>query len=109
MTVARMVNKRDWKQMKITRGALVLVVLQIVVTLGYLVLDKPHQIQLERYAVLTPDNLFVHGRVWTLVTSPFLELNFVSLILSLLMLWMFVPTLERFWGTTRFYRFVAIT
>jgi membrane associated rhomboid family serine protease len=26
-----------------------------------------------------------------------------------MMLWMFVPTLERFWGTARFYRFVAIT
>jgi len=24
-------------------------------------------------------------------------------------MWMFVPTLERFWGTARFYRFVAIT
>src|SRR5262249_4497647 len=41
--------------------------------------------------------------------SPFLELDFLSLLLDLFMLWMFVPTLERFWGTARFYRFVAIT
>ena len=47
--------------------------------------------------------------MWTLVTSPFLEVDFFSLLLSMLMLWMFVPTLERFWGTARFYRFVAIT
>ena len=26
-----------------------------------------------------------------------------------MVMWMFVPTLERFWGTARFYRFVAIT
>ena len=57
----------------------------------------------------TPDNVFHHGRVWTLVTSPLLEIDFLSLLLSLFMLWMFVPTLERFWGTTRFYRFVAVT
>lgn len=107
--MARLVNKRDWKQMKITRGALVLVVLQLVVTVVYLVLDAPTQAQARQWITLTPNNLFVHGRVWTLVTSPFLELNFVSLILALLMLWMFVPTLERFWGTRRFYRFVAIT
>jgi membrane associated rhomboid family serine protease len=47
--------------------------------------------------------------VWTLVTSPFLETDFFSLLLGLFMLWAFVPTLERFWGTARFYRFVAIT
>jgi membrane associated rhomboid family serine protease len=47
--------------------------------------------------------------VWTLVTSPLFELDFLGLIMTLLILWMFVPTLERFWGTARFYRFVAIT
>jgi len=31
------------------------------------------------------------------------------MLLSLFMLWAFVPTLERFWGTARFYRFFAVT
>jgi membrane associated rhomboid family serine protease len=47
--------------------------------------------------------------VWTLVTGVFLERNFLALVLHVSVLWMFVPTLERFWGTARFYRFVAIT
>jgi len=95
--------------MKITRGALVLAVLQIVVTLVWLVLTEPNKAVFSHWLVVTPRNMFEHGHVWALVTSPFLEVNFVSLILSLLMLWMFVPTLERFWGTTRFLRFVAVT
>ncbi|HSD89809.1 MAG TPA: rhomboid family intramembrane serine protease [Kofleriaceae bacterium] len=107
--MAKLVNKRDWKQMRITRGALILVVLQLVVTIGYLVVGKPLQVWMQEWLVLTPHHLFHQGRVWTLVTSPLLELQFVSLILTLLMLWMFVPTLERFWGTPRFYRFALIT
>lgn len=107
--MTRLTNKRDWKQLKITRGALVLVVLQLVVTVAYLVLGKAEQQWCRDYLVVTPRNLLQHGRVWTLVTSPFLELNFISLVLGLLMLWMFIPTLERFWGTARFYRFVAVT
>src|SRR5215470_11871446 len=59
--------------------------------------------------VATPENVFEHARVWTLATSPFLEIDFIGLLLHVLVLWMFVPTLERFWGTPRFYRFVAIT
>ena len=61
------------------------------------------------YVVATPENVFEHGRVWTLVTSPFLETSFISLLLQCMMLWMIVPTLERFWGTPRFYRFFAVT
>jgi membrane associated rhomboid family serine protease len=105
--VAKLVNKRDWKQMKITRGALILIVLQLVVTIG--VLAAGLKDWSEEWLVLTPHHLFHQGRVWTLVTSPLLELQFVSLILTMLMMWMFVPTLERFWGTPRFFRFFLIT
>ncbi|MEJ7598966.1 MAG: rhomboid family intramembrane serine protease [Kofleriaceae bacterium] len=61
------------------------------------------------YFAASPSNVFEHGRVWTLVTSPFLEKSFIGLLLHVVVLWMFVPTLERFWGTARFYRFFAIT
>ena len=107
--MARLTNKRDWKQMKITRGALILAVLQLVVTVVWLTLTDAYKAEFAKWFVVTPSNIFEHGRVWTLVTSPFLEDNFINLVLSLLMLWMFVPTLERFWGTTRFLRFAAIT
>ncbi|HUS30160.1 MAG TPA: rhomboid family intramembrane serine protease [Kofleriaceae bacterium] len=110
--MARFVNKRDWKQMRITRGALILAVLQVTMTIGWLCLGDTLRAQLAPWIVLTPRYLLEQGHVWTLVTAPFLEvgnLGLVSLVLSLLMLWMFVPTLERFWGTPRFLRFAAIT
>jgi membrane associated rhomboid family serine protease len=62
-----------------------------------------------KYLVASPSQVFEHYRVWTLVTSPLLEVDFLALLLTSMMLWMFVPTLERFWGTPRFFRFVAIT
>ena len=37
------------------------------------------------------------------------RIGFIELLINLFVLWAFVPTLERFWGTARFYRFVAIT
>lgn len=64
---------------------------------------------IDDWIVASPSQVFEHYRVWTLVTSPLLEVNFLSLLLTGLMMWMLVPTLERFWGTPRFLRFVAIT
>jgi len=99
----------DSSQLRITRGALVIVLLQLGLSLVYLLCSEPARETLAQWVVATPSQVFEHGRVWTLVTSPLLEVDFFSLLLGLVMLWLFVPTLERFWGTARFYRFVAIT
>lgn len=92
-----------------TRGAMVIAGLELGLSLVWLLVDKPTQLKLAQYVLATPHNVFVEGRVWTLITSNFLELGFIGLILHMLVLWQFVPTLERFWGTGRFYRFVATT
>jgi membrane associated rhomboid family serine protease len=102
-------TKRDWKQLKITRGALVVLIAQVVMSLLWVVAAPSLKADMGEYLIATPANVFTHGRVWTLVTSPLIEIDFVALVLSVLVMWMFVPTLERFWGTARFYRFVAIT
>lgn len=99
----------DSSQLRITRGALVIAGLQLGLSLVWLLADSQARSSILSWCAATTDNVFHRGRVWTLVTSPFLELDFLSLLLSMLMLWMFVPTLEKFWGTPRFYRFVAIT
>ena len=99
----------DSSQLRITRGALVIVGLQLGLSLVYLLCSDPAQKTLAQWVVATPSQVFHNYRVWTLVTSPLLEIDFFSLLLGLVMLWLFVPTLERFWGTARFYRFVAIT
>jgi membrane associated rhomboid family serine protease len=83
--------------------------IELGLTLVWLACDQATRELIVDWLVPSASNLFERGRVWTLVTGVFLELNAVALILHLLVLWMFVPTLERFWGTRRFYRFVAIT
>jgi membrane associated rhomboid family serine protease len=99
----------DTSQLRITRGALVIVLLQLGLSLVYLLCSEPARQTLAQWVVASPSQIFEHYRVWTLVTSPLLEVDFFSLLLGLVMLWLFVPTLERFWGTPRFYRFVATT
>jgi membrane associated rhomboid family serine protease len=101
--------------MRITRGALIVLGLEIGLSLVYGALgpgtaqDPGPRKLLQDYLMATPANVFVHGRVWTLATGVFFEPKLLALILHALVMWMFMPTLERFWGTARFYRFVAIT
>ena len=96
-------------QLRITRGALIVAGLEIGLSLVWLLSNVEARTTIAEWLAATPDNVWRHGRVWTLVTSPFLELDFLALLLHAVVLWSFVPTLERFWGTARFYRFVAIT
>ena len=95
--------------MRITRGALIVAGLELGLSLIWLLADPATRGLLAEWLVATPENVFEHGRVWTLATGVFLEPEFLPLVLHMMVLWMFVPTLERFWGTARFYRFVAIT
>jgi membrane associated rhomboid family serine protease len=95
--------------LRITRGALIVAGLEIGLSLVWLLCDRETRGLLEDWLVATPASVFERGRVWTLATGVFLERNPLALVLHALVLWMFVPTLERFWGTARFYRFVAIT
>jgi membrane associated rhomboid family serine protease len=95
--------------LRITRGALIVLGLEVGLSLVWLASDDATRNLLTRYLMATPANVFVEGRVWTLATGVFLEPKFLPLVLHVLVMWMFVPTLERFWGTARFYRFVAIT
>ena len=65
------------------------------------------------WLTLTPDALR-HGHVWKLVTTSLVNLDpggkgGVAFFFDLLMLWLFVPVLEGFWGTPRFLRFVVMT
>ncbi|MEO8549423.1 MAG: rhomboid family intramembrane serine protease [Kofleriaceae bacterium] len=101
--------KFDTSQLRITRGALIVVALQLGFSLVYLLVDDSTKRTLGEWLVTSPSQVFEHYRVWTLITSPLLEISFLSLLLNVFMLWMFVPTLERFWGEGRFLRFVAVT
>ena len=95
--------------LRITRGALIVAGLELGLSLVWLLSDLATRASLSQWLEATPAHVFEQGRVWTLATGVFLERDFIALILHVTVLWMFVPTLERFWGTNRFYRFVAIT
>ena len=95
--------------MRITRGALIVLGLEVGLSLVYQAGNDATRGLFEHYLMATPADVFVHGRVWTLATGVLVEPKFLALLLHVLVMWMFVPTLERFWGTARFYRFVAIT
>ena len=99
----------QFRNLGITRGALIVFGLQLGVSLVWMMCDPAARAAIEEYAVASPSQVFEHGRVWTLATSPFLETDFLQLVLQGFMMFLFVPTLERFWGTARFYRFVAAT
>lgn len=83
--------------------------LNLAVSLVWLLCDTPTRAQLAEYLIATPSGVFEHYRLWTLVSTVFLEPQLIALLLNLFILWAFIPTLERFWGTARFYRFFAIT
>jgi len=99
----------DWSQLRITRGALFVFGIQLAVSLIWLMGDRRVRGGMDEWLLASPSQIFEHYKVWTLVTSPLLERDFLALLLTGLMMWMLVPTLERFWGTPRFLRFVAIT
>jgi membrane associated rhomboid family serine protease len=99
----------DVSQLRITRGALIVAGVQIGLSLVLMLSGPATQQALGKWLVASPVSVFHEWKVWTLVTSPFLESGFLSLLLNLFMLWTFIPTLERFWGTPRFYRFFAVT
>lgn len=96
-------------QLRITPGALVIMAIHVVVSLVWLMCDAPTHARIATYVIASPSQVFESGRVWTLVTSPLFEDQFIQLLINVFILWAFIPTLERFWGTARFYRFVAIT
>jgi len=91
---------------RITRGALYLLFMEVGFSLVYLMSELKVRADIVSWLVATPDTVWREGKVWTLVTSGVLEIDFVSLIFHGFILWMFVPVLEKWWGTKRFLFFV---
>lgn len=95
--------------MRITRGAMWLLFAELGVSLVWLLLSAEPRAEMARWLVATDVSVWTDGKVWTLVTSPLLQPEPLSLIFHGLILWMFVPTIERWWGTKRFLKFALYT
>ncbi len=102
-------SRFDTSQLRITRGAMVLLFIQVGLSLVWLLSDR--SVRADLIDALAPSGtaVFERGRVWTLATGPFLETGLAELILGALMFWWFLPRLERWWGTRRFVIFFAAT
>jgi membrane associated rhomboid family serine protease len=96
---------------RLTRGAAWLVGIVAAVFLVYLFGNARVKTALVDALVLSPYALFHDGHVWTLVTSAvfYPSQDVVAFLLDGLMLFLFVPVLERWWGTKRFVVFVLAT
>jgi membrane associated rhomboid family serine protease len=102
-------SRFDKSQLRITRGALILLFIQVGLSLVWLLSAETVRTDILGLFAPTSDSVWRHYKIWTLVTGPFLEISLASLIFQCLALWWFVPTLERWWGTKRFLIFFAAT
>lgn len=97
----------------ITKGALYLLIITSAASLGFLFLrgavglEARHALEASLFA--SPAGLWLEGRLWLLLTGPLVEPDFIGLVFQALMLWIFLPALESWWGTKRFIQFAAIT
>ncbi len=98
-----------FRQMRITRGAMYLLFAEVGLSLVYLLSNREAQSHLASWLVASADQVWRELKIWTLLTSAVFEIDFVSLIFHGLILWMFMPTLERAWGTRKFLLFALWT
>lgn len=70
--------------------------------------SEPTQARILAWLALTPESL-VRGHVWKLVTTSLLAEGGVAFFFDLLMLWLFIPTLEQWYGPKRFLAFALAT
>ncbi len=99
----------DRSQFRITKVALGLLFALVGLSLVYAMSNDAAQARLDQWLKPTPDAVWRQGKVWTLLTGPFVEDRIVSLLFEALMIWMLLPTLERWWGPRRFGLFVGLT
>lgn len=93
----------------ISKGAMYLLFATVGVSLVFLISGEGAQADLASWLIATDESVWGGFRFWQLVTSPLLEPNLISLLFEGLMLWMFLPALERWWDTKRFLFFAAYT
>ncbi|MBT8491987.1 MAG: hypothetical protein KJO07_02910 [Deltaproteobacteria bacterium] len=99
----------------ITQGAKYLLIAMVGVSLLFALTPADVQVEMLRYLIATDHSVWKQGYIWQLLTTALIpvrpdgSLDFVSLIFQGLMLYMFLPTLENWWGTKRFLRFALWT
>jgi membrane associated rhomboid family serine protease len=94
---------------RITRGALYLLIAEVGVSLVFLMSEDPAKSWMEQWLTANADQVWHDFKVWTLITTAILQHQLLPLLFHGLILWMFVPTLERWWGTKKLLLFALWT
>jgi membrane associated rhomboid family serine protease len=96
-------------QARITRGALYLLIAEVGLSLLYLLAKDPFRVEMQRWITASSVQVWHDLKIWTLATSALMQAEFVSLLFHGLILWLFVPILESWWGTKKFLLFALWT
>lgn len=102
-------QQKGFGQGKITKGCLYLLLGLVGLSFAFLLSKGDMRDEIGRFTAASGDSLWVDFKIWQIFTSPFLEVEFVGVLFQGFMLWMFVPSLERWWGTKPFLKFAAYT
>ena len=94
---------------RITRGALYLLFIEVGLSLVYLMSEESVRTQIEQWLTASSTQVWHEFKLWTLVTSPVLQVEPVALFFDGLLLWLLLPTLERLWGMKKFLLFALWT
>jgi membrane associated rhomboid family serine protease len=96
---------------RLTTGAAWLLGLVCTSFLLYLFANRQLKLSMIEWLALSPHALFHQGHVWTLLTTGFLYPGdaVFEFLMDAAMLFLFVPMLERWWGTKRFIGFFFAT
>ena len=96
-------------QRQITRGAFYLLVAELGLSLTFLLMETDVRIEMARWLTANSTQVWHEFKLWTLATSALMNNHIFSLIVHGLILWLFVPTLERWWGTKKLLLFALYT
>ncbi len=94
---------------RITPGALYLLIAESSLSLLFLLAKDEFKFELARWLTANATQVWHDLKVWTLVTSALMHNELVALLFHGVILWLFVPVLERWWGTKKFLLFALWT
>lgn len=99
----------------ISPGAKLLLIVTAAASLLFAISPKEIQVEVLRWVIATDHSVWKDFYLWQLVTTALIPvqpdgaLDFINLLFQGLMLWMFLPALENWWGKKRFLKFALWT
>ena len=82
---------------------------EVGLSLVYLLSEKDVRASLELWLAANSTQVWQDFKLWTLVTSPLLQIEFFALFFDALLLFLLLPALERLWGMKKFLLFALWT